>query len=78
MKVKKMLRIKKVRPLPNHKVYITFENGIEKECDLSPFLEYGAFRELKEDALFNQVRNATFSIEWPNELDLSSDTLMSL
>ena len=35
-------------------------------------------KELKEKSLFAQVKNEGYSIEWPNEVDLSSDTLLSL
>ena len=73
-----MLKIKYVKPQKDYKVLVGFENNVEKLCDISQFLNIGAFKELKEKSLFAQVKNEGYSIEWPNEVDLSSDTLLSL
>jgi len=73
-----MIRIKTVKPLQEYKLLIVFENNEERICDISQFLNVGSFKELRNEALFNQVRNAGYSVEWPNELDLSSDTLLSI
>jgi hypothetical protein len=40
--------------------------------------DIGDFTELKNKEIFRQFRNTGFSAEWPNELDLSADTLMSI
>jgi hypothetical protein len=73
-----MLKVKNVTPLDGYRLHVVFENSLEKICNLAQFLEIGSFRELKEIQLFNQVKNAGYSVEWPNELDLSTDTLLSI
>ncbi len=73
-----MVKVKSVKPMENYRLYVVFENNTEKVCDIRQFLDTGSFNELKDTQLFNQVKNAGYSVEWPNELDLSSDTLLSL
>ena len=43
--------------------------------DLRPYLNKGAFRELKDKAYFKKVRVISGGVEWPHEQDLSVDTL---
>lgn len=71
-----MIKVKSVTPLEDYKLQVIFENNLERTCDISQFLNKGAFSELKDIHLFNQVKSAGYSVEWPNELDLSSDTLL--
>ena len=73
-----MKKIISVTPNNNFSVFVQFDSGEKKVCDLRQFLEKGAFRELKQFELFRQVKNKITSIEWPNEVDLSSDTLDSI
>ncbi|OHD05554.1 MAG: hypothetical protein A2086_13110 [Spirochaetes bacterium GWD1_27_9] len=70
-----MLKIKDIKWVNGYKIKVLFDGNNEKICDLSDFLEKGDFVELKDISLFKQFRNTGLSIEWPNELDLSSDTL---
>ena len=62
-------------PMPNHKLKIRFADIETKEFDVSPFLDKGIFKELKNESYFNQVRVSFGSVEWPNEQDFSKDTL---
>ncbi len=73
-----MLKIKKIDPLNNYQLQVIFENNDERICDISNFLEKGIFTELKDTSTFRQVRNTGYSAEWPNEADLSSDTLLAI
>lgn len=70
-----MVRIVSLLPTDNFRLSIVFANG-EKRCfDLSPYLEKGIFSELKNPNYFKLVKNEGYFISWPNEQDLSSDTL---
>jgi len=73
-----MFRIKTVKPLKEYKLLVEFENNERRTCDISQFLNIGSFKELRNEELINQVRNEGYSVEWPNELDLSSDTLLRI
>ncbi|MBN1197707.1 MAG: DUF2442 domain-containing protein [Bacteroidales bacterium] len=54
---------------------MTFSNGEEKIFDVTPYLETGLFRELKDPTVFNSVHPFLGSIQWNNGLDLCPDTL---
>jgi hypothetical protein len=70
-----MLRIKNVFPIDNYQLRMVFETNEEKIVDLSSIITKGVFKQLKDPAYFKQVINQEYFIEWPNEQDLSSDTL---
>ena len=70
--------VRSVKPLANYKLHIEFTNGEHKIFDVSPFLEKGIFRELKDHQYFQKVRVAFGAVEWPNEQDFSKDTLFKL
>ncbi len=70
-----MLLIKEVLPVENYKLKVVFDTDEEKVVDLSPIIDKGIFRELKDPFYFKQVINQRYFIEWPHEQDLSSDTL---
>lgn len=70
-----MVKINDVQWISGYQLKVVFEDHCEKLCDLTKFLEKGDFVELKDLLLFKQFKNTGISIEWPNELDLSSDTL---
>jgi hypothetical protein len=68
-------RVVQVKPLKSYTLYITFENGEEKEFDVKPNLEIGVFKELQNVSLFNSVKPFMGSIQWANGIDLCPDTL---
>lgn len=70
-----MYHIKNVEILENHQLRIIFGSGEKKIFDLNPYLEKGIFKELKNYDYLSLVKNQGYFIAWPNEQDLSSDTL---
>jgi hypothetical protein len=68
-------RVKDVKPALGYTLLITFTNGEEKIFDVTPYLNYGNFKELKDKAVFNSVKPLLGSIQWVNGLDLCPDTL---
>ena len=62
-------------PQENYCLALTFSNGEQRLFDLTPYLDKGVFKELRETGYFRRVRVVAGSIEWPNEQDLSYDTL---
>lgn len=61
--------------LENHTLRLVFEGGEIREFDLKPYLNFGIFEELKNDAYFISVKIEFGSLEWPNGQGLSNDTL---
>lgn len=64
-----------VKPTDDYQLFVTFENGERKKVDVSPYLEKGVFRELKDKSYFKRVTVSFGSVVWPHEQDLSYDTL---
>jgi hypothetical protein len=54
---------------------IKFDDGSVKRFDISPYLEYGIFQELKDKEYFKRVKVAFGTVQWPNEQDISPETL---
>jgi hypothetical protein len=54
---------------------LKFEDGSVKRFDVTPYLNLGVFRELKDADYFKQVTIAFGTVQWPNEQDISPDTL---
>lgn len=60
---------------PGHRLLLNFENGETKLFDLTPWLDRGVFRALRDSDDFALAQVVDGSVEWPGEVDLSYDTL---
>jgi len=54
---------------------LQFNDGIVKRFDVKPYLDYEVFRELRDLNYFKQVNLAFGTVQWPNEQDISPETL---
>lgn len=54
---------------------LKFEDNSVRRFDVRPYLEYGIFKELKDKTYFKRVRVAFGTVQWPNEQDISPETL---
>lgn len=68
-------KITKVVAQSEHKLLIEFDGGEARIFDASPYLDKGIFTELRDPAYFVRVEIIPGGIAWPNEQDLSADTL---
>lgn len=68
--------VKVVKPLPDYKIYVEIEDGRKGIFDVSPYLDRGVFRELKDVNYFNQVGIVLGAVTWPNEQDIAPETLI--
>ena len=57
------------------KLVLKFNTGEIKLFDATPYLEKGVFKKLKDEALFKQAYVAFDTVCWPNNLDISPETL---
>ncbi len=64
-----------VQPLNDHVLRLIFQGGEVRDMDMTPYLDLGIFRELRDQAWFHQAYIEFGSIEWPNGQGLSYDTL---
>jgi Protein of unknown function (DUF2442) len=68
-------KITHIEACPDHRLRVGFENGEARLFDVTPYLDKGIFRELRDEAYFQRVRPVRGGVEWPHEQDLSADTL---
>ena len=68
-------RVRKVTPMENHRLRLTFTNGEVGVYDCAPLLDFGVFQELRDENYFNQVRGFLGTVAWPHEQDIDPDTL---
>ena len=64
-----------------YKLYLSFEDGVVGEVDLSQLIEFsGVFAPLKELSYFRQVgvNQEVGTIVWPNGADLDPDVLYAV
>jgi hypothetical protein len=67
--------IKSVEPLDNYKLKIVRVDSLEGVLDMTPYLEKGVFRELKDLEYFRQVGISCGAITWPNGQDIAPETV---
>lgn len=68
-------RVVAVCPGARHRLKITFSSGEVGVYDCRPLLDFGVFRELRDDAYFRRVRVEGGTVVWPHEQDICPDTL---
>lgn len=68
--------ILKAIPLEDFKIEVLTSSGISGIFDMKPYLKGSAFKELSNESYFRLVRPAHHGIMWPNEQDISSDTII--
>jgi hypothetical protein len=69
------VRIAEVRPQPNWILSIIADDGRAGTFDVSPYLGYEAFEDLRNPSEFVKVTNGGYFVEWECGADLSVDTI---
>ena len=69
--------VKIVKPLAAYRIYVEIEDGRKGVFDLTPYLDHGVFRELKDVRYFNRVDIVLGAVTWPHEQDIAPETLLS-
>ncbi len=68
-------RVKTVEPLADYKLRINFTNDEVGVYDCSNLLDFGVFREFRDEAYFQSARAEDGTVVWPNGQDICPDTL---
>jgi hypothetical protein len=67
-----------VEPLENYKLRITLTDGRKGIFDMTPFLDKGVFKELKDTHYFRRVYVDYGTVVWPHEQDIAPETIEML
>ena len=68
-------RIKSVSPTDDYKLELVFNNGEQGVYDCSHLLDFGVFKELRDNGYFQQASVEYGTVVWPHEQDICPDTL---
>jgi len=68
-------RVRDVEALSGHRIRLLFDNGEVRIYDMTPYLERGVFRVLRDPAIFCEVFVDGGTAAWPGGLDVSPDML---
>ena len=68
-------RVRNVIPNDDYTINIIFDNGEERVFDVSPYLDKGIFKELRDINVFKSVKPSMGSIRWKHGQDFCPDTL---
>ncbi|MDX8379827.1 MAG: DUF2442 domain-containing protein [Gallionella sp.] len=68
-------RISKVDTNDNYQLSLVFTNGEHGFYDCSKLLEFGVFKELKDNHYFEKAMVTDGTVSWPHEQDICPDTL---
>ena len=70
-------KVRSVVALPNRKLKVAFTSGEVKIYNCTPLIAEDAFRPLKDEAFFKNVRvdSTGYGISWNDDIDLSESEL---
>ncbi len=71
-------KVTEVHPCPGFRLKLVFDNYETRYFDVTPYLDKGIFKELRDEQYFRTVAVRYDGVAWPNEQDLSPDTLYML
>ncbi len=69
--------VKTVSPLPGYRIAVELADGRRGVFDLTPYLDHGVFRELRDQGYFNRVAVVHGAVTWPHEQDIAPETLIA-
>ena len=71
-----LVRVRSVEPLGGFRVLVTFENDIQREIDLEPYLHGPIFEWIRGDpGMFRAMKIEGGTIAWENGADIDPDVL---
>lgn len=70
-----LLDVVYVEPLSDYKLSLEFENQEKRIFDVTPYLEMGVFRQLKDKNIFSRAFIDGGTVMWPGEIDIAPETL---
>ena len=68
-------RVIEVATLEDYRLRVRFTNGEQRIFDVSPYLEYPAYKQLSNTAYFALARPDHGTVAWPGDIDFCPDTV---
>jgi hypothetical protein len=67
-----------VKPMQNHWLALSFENGENRLFDVKPLLNKKPFEPLQQQHVFDQAYVFAGTVNWPGNIDIAPETLYEL
>ena len=64
-----------VEALPGYRLMVSFDDNVAGIIKLESFIQNGIFAELKNEALFSQVKINGSSISWNDDLEIDANAI---
>jgi hypothetical protein len=68
-------KVTKVQALDDFELRLEFTDGLVKQFDVKPYLNFPAFERLKNGGFFAKANVANGTVVWDERLDLAPETL---
>ncbi|HKP31415.1 MAG TPA: DUF2442 domain-containing protein [Chitinophagaceae bacterium] len=68
-------RVLSVEYQGDHKFLLNFSNNEKRVFDLTPYLKYPVYEELRNESFCKRVRAFKGTIQWDNDIDFDPDRL---
>ena len=68
-------KVATAKPQDNYKIEVYFVNGLHGIFDMTPYLETGVFKKLKNPSFFNSLRVQYGTLTWPEDIDIAPETI---
>ncbi len=66
-----------VQPNDDFSVTVVFEDGVKGVLDMTPYLDFGVFKQIKDFDQFKRVRIAFDAVGWECGVDLDPEFIRS-
>jgi hypothetical protein len=66
------MKIISVKPLPDFKLQIAFDDGVSGRIDLKEYVRYGIFSVLQNEDSFKNAYTNGYSIAWSEDLEIDA------
>jgi hypothetical protein len=70
-----LLDVVSVKPMEDHWLALSFENGENRLLDIKPLLNKKPFQSLQQVHVFEQVFVFAGTVNWPGNIDIAPETL---
>ncbi|MCG6551729.1 MAG: DUF2442 domain-containing protein [Candidatus Magnetominusculus sp. LBB02] len=68
-------RVKEVFSNDDYTLKVIFDNGEVGIFDVTPYLDMGIFKQLRDRGVFNSAKAFLGTVQWGNGLDFCPDTI---
>ena len=68
--IKPLVKVSSVKPLENYRLQVALSNGRKGVFDMSPYLDKGVFKQLKDPAYFALAKKWESGVGWPCGQDI--------